>query len=219
MSVVFRIKGLHFYLSSPSINSAGRCPSSKQRESVNTWDEIDRRNEHVLHPLNPKDSFKSQNHFSIYHHQFNNNSNKSFYLNSYHSYRPRRRSSHQTDDQIYLNPSIYLNKYINKQSSVAPVNNDQSLLSGNSIIKSNKADVLNTFDQQFINGDTSNIYANKYGVIIDENGPFWPENYRILHPTPKLLSRESAPKEFYLSASMSSKKKKKKIETITMFVF
>jgi hypothetical protein len=211
MPVVFRIKGLHFYLSSPSINSAGRCPSSKQQESVNTWDEIDRRNEHVLHPLNSKNSFQSQNHFSIYHHQFSRNSNKSFYLNSYHSYRQRRRSS-QTDDQVYLSPSIYVKKYTNKRSSLAPMNNDSSFLYGNSIVRSNKADVINVFDQQFINCGNTSSYVNKYGVIIDENGPFWPETYSILHPTPKLLRRESTSKEFYLSALMSSKRKKKKLK-------
>jgi hypothetical protein len=209
MSVVIRIKGLHFYLSTPSITSAGQTPPSKQEESVNTWNEIDRRNEHVLNPLNSKYSSSSQNHFSIYHHQFTKNSNKSFYLNSYHSYRLRRRSSQQTDDQNSVNPSIYLNNYINKQSSLAPINNDPSFLLGNSIIKSNKADILNIFDQQLLNGDDTNIYVDKNGVIIDENGPFWPESYRILYPTPKLLSRELTPKEFYLSPSMSSKKKRK----------
>jgi hypothetical protein len=219
MSVVFRIKGLHFYLSTPSINSVNQCSPTKQQESLDTWNEIDRRNEHVLNPLNSKSTFKSKNHFSIYHPQLTLNSNKSFYLNSYHSYRPRRRSSQCSDEQIYLNPSIYLNNYINKQTSTASINNDATFLFGNSIIKSNKADILNIFEQQLLNGDDRNICVNKHGVIIDENGPFWPENYRILHPTPKLLIRELTPKEFYLSPSMSSKKKKeKKVECIMMFI-
>ena len=63
MSIVLRIKGLHFYLSSPPTNSAGQCLPSKQHESGDTWDEIDRRNEHVLHPINSKDSFKSHKTF------------------------------------------------------------------------------------------------------------------------------------------------------------
>lgn len=209
MSLVFRIKGLHFYLSNPSINSVGQSSSSKQQESVDTWDEIDRRNEHVLYPLNPKSSTKISNRFSIYHHDFDRNSNKSFYLNSYRSYRPRRRSSQRSDERIYLNPSIYLNSYINKPTLTSSINNDPSFLFGNSIIKSNKADILTIFDQQLLNGDEANTYVNKHGIAIDEDGPFWPENYRILHPTPRLLSRELTPKEFYLSTPMSSKKKKR----------
>jgi hypothetical protein len=215
MSLVFRINGLHFYLSSPPINSVGQYSPSvqpqeqKQAEVVDTWNEIDRRNEHVLHPFNSKDCSKSPNHFSISPDQFNKNSNKTFTLNSYHSYRPRRRSSQHTDDQIYLNPTSYLNPYINKQSSLPPINNDPSFIFGNSIVKSNKAETLNIFDQQLTDGDTTTTYANKYGVIIDEDGPFWPDNHRILHPTPKLLTRELTPKEFYLSTSMSSKKGKK----------
>ncbi|CAF3461826.1 unnamed protein product, partial [Rotaria sp. Silwood2] len=140
---------------------------------------------------------------------FNDLSTKPFYLNSYHSYRPLPQSSLQSlDDQINMNPSIYINKYINKQSSILSINNQSSILYGNSIIKSNKASVLNIFDQQLFDEHSSNTYVNKHGIIIDEDGPFWPENYRILHPTPKLLSRELTPKEFYLSSSMSSKKRK-----------
>lgn len=210
MSVVFRIKGLHFYLSTPSRNTAAQCSSPKQYESVDTLDEIDRRNEYVLNPLNSKNSSKSPKHFSIYHHQFINNSNKSFYFNSYHSYRSPRRSSTRTDEQLYLNSSIYLNNYIHKRSSITINNNDPAFLFGNSIIRSNKADVLNVFDQQLLIGDNKNTYVNQYGVIIDEDGPFWPEHYRILHPTPKLLSRELTRKEFYLSPSISSKKKQRK---------
>jgi hypothetical protein len=211
MSVVFRIKGLHFYLSNPSINSVGQYPSSKRKEeSVDIWNEIDRRNEHVLNPLNSKSSSKSPKHFSKYYHQFTNNTAKSFYLNSYRSCRQRRPSSHHSDDRIYLDPTIYLNKYLNKQSSVTSINTDPSFLFGNSIIKSNKADILNIFDQQLLNGDDANTFVNKHGITIDEDGPFWPENYRILHPTPKLLSREMTPKEFYLSPSMPGKKKREK---------
>jgi hypothetical protein len=203
MSVVFRIQGLHYYLSNPSIttSSVGQCSSSKQEKSVDIWNEIDRRNEQVL---NPRNSSKSPKHFSISYHQLTKYSNKSFYFNSYHSYRQRRRSSQQSDDQNYLNPSIYFNNYINKQSSLNSFNNDPTFLFGNSIIKSNKAEILNIFDQQLLAGEKSTIYIDQNGVIIDENGPFWPETYRILYPTPKLLTREATLKEFYLSPSMSS---------------
>ena len=56
-------------------------------------------------------------------------------------------------------------------------------------------------ERQSVNDENSNAYANKYGVIINEDGPFWPRDYRILHPTPKLLSRELTPKEFYLTVN------------------
>lgn len=75
---------------------------------------------------------------------------------------------------------------------------------GNSILKTNKADALNIFNQQSTNHDNAGIYVNKYGVIISLDGPFWPRDFRILHPTPKLLSRELAPKEFYLTVTTSS---------------
>ena len=191
MSVVFRIEGLHYYLSNPSNISAGRSPSSKQETSTKIWNEIDRRNEQILN---------SKYSPIPYHH-----SNKSFYLNSYRSYRQLRQSSQWTDDQNYLNQSIYLNNYINQQSGVQSTGNDPTFLFGNSIIKSNKADILHIFDQQFLAGEKGTSYTDENGVIIDENGPFWPETYRILHPTPKLLTREVTAKEFYLSPSISSK--------------
>ena len=106
--------------------------------------------------------------------------------------------------QLFISINILINNHQYYQLILI-----HHFLFGNSIIKSNKADILNIFDQQLIDGDNTNIYVNKHGVIIDDNGPFWPENYRILHATPKLLSRELTPKEFYLSSSMSSKKRKK----------
>ncbi|CAF4049927.1 unnamed protein product [Adineta steineri] len=181
----------------------GQCPPLQQADTVDKWSEIDRRNARVLHPLNSKNSFTAQKRLSTYY-QFEKNSNKSFYFNSYHSYRSRRRSSQPTDDQNCMSPTMYLNKYMNKASSVPPINNNLSFVFGNSIIKSNKAEVLNIFEQKFAKGDKSNIYVDKNGVIITEDGPFWPDNYRILHPTPKLLSRELLQDEFNLSSSTSN---------------
>ncbi|CAF5134148.1 unnamed protein product, partial [Rotaria sp. Silwood1] len=181
------------------------CSPVKQEEIIDRWDEINRRNENVLHPVKSKQIYQSENDFSNNnnHKAFNDLSTKPFYINSYHSYRPLPDLSINTDQRININPSIYINKYINKQSSFMSINNDSTLLYGNSIIKSNKATILNIFDQQLLDGYSTNTYVNKHGIIIDEDGPFWPENYRILHPTPKLLSRELTPKEFYLSSSMS----------------
>ncbi|CAF1520003.1 unnamed protein product, partial [Rotaria sp. Silwood1] len=87
-------------------------------------------------------------------------------------YRPLPDLSINTDQQININPSIYINKYINKQSSFMSINNDSTLLYGNSIIKSNKATILNIFDQQLLDGHSTNTYVNKHGIIIDEDGPF-----------------------------------------------
>lgn len=178
----------------------------KQQETIDKLAEINRRNETILHPIKCQDISESQVDISNRHYPLNDISNKPFYLNSYHSYRPLREFLQQTDDQNYMNPSIYLNKYTNKNSTVVSINSESSILFGNSIIKSNKATVLNIFDRQLLNGEQTNTYVNKYGITIDVNGPFWPENFQILHPAPKLLTRERTPKEFYLSSSISGKK-------------
>ncbi|CAF3574176.1 unnamed protein product [Rotaria socialis] len=188
-------------------HDTGQSSLIKHQETVDALSEIDRRNDNVLHPVKSKPISESQNDFSLCRQSMNEISNKPFYLNSYHSYRPLREFLRQTDDQNYMNPSMYLNKHTTNPSPVVSINSNSSILLGNSIIKSNKATLLNISDQQFLNGDDSNNYTNKYGINIDDNGPFWPETYRILHPTPKLLSRELTPKEFYLSPTMSSKKR------------
>lgn len=186
MSNVIRLHGLNFYLTKPSMITTEQCPPLPFETNREIWNEIDRRNEQIL------SSTKT------------NYSRNSFYFNCFPSYHQRPPSSFE---QITVNSSIYANSYSNKQSSITPSHNDPTLLFGNSIIKSNKADILTIFDQQLLTGDQSNTYTNKYGVTISEDGPFWPENYRILHPTPRLLSRELTPKEFYLSPSVSSKEK------------
>lgn len=205
MSVVFRINGLHFYLPSASPPSAGQCPPSKQEDSVDTWSEIDRRNARVLHPLYSKYISTAPKRFASYYHQFDKDSNKSFYFDSYHSYHSQRRSSQPSDDQDFMTPAAYLNKYMNKPLTIPPINNDATLLFGNSIIKSNKADILNIFERNALSGDNTHVYIDQNGVVITEDGPFWPETYRILHPTPKLLSRDLKQENFYLSSSVSSK--------------
>ena len=203
MSTMMRIHGFNFYVSNPSMISVGRCSLPLPNEFNRTiWNEIDRRNEQVLQIA--RKSSQTANTFSKRVHRLPSiDSNNSFYFNSYHSYHHRPSSSTSVQTNSLQPSSIYLKQ----QSNLTSINNDQTLLFGNSIIKSNKADILNLFDQQFLTGDQCNNYRNKYGVSINEDGPFWPENYRILHPTPRLLSREVTPKEFYLSPSMSSKQK------------
>ena len=194
MSNVIRLHGLNFYLSKPSMIHVDQCPPLPIETNREIWNEIDRRNEHILSSTKPKkEDYRSPSY-----------SRNSFYFNCFPSYHQRPPSSFE---QSTVNPSIYGNNYSNKQLSITPSHNDPTLLFGNSIIKSNKADILTIFDQQLLTGDQSNTYTNKYGVTINEDGPFWPENYRILHPTPRLLSRELTPKEFYLSPSVSSKEK------------
>ncbi|UJR13507.1 hypothetical protein I4U23_000521 [Adineta vaga] len=183
---------------------SGQCPPLQQEESVDKWSEIDRRNAHVLHPLYSKHSSTAPKRFSTYYHEFEKDSNKSFYFDSYHSYQSRRRSSQPLDDQNLMTPSIYLNKYMNKPLAIPTITDNTTLLFGNSIIKSNKAEILCTFERNALNGDSTNVYVDKNGVIITENGPFWPETFRILHPTPKLLSRDLIQEESYLSSSVSN---------------
>ncbi|CAF3724533.1 unnamed protein product [Rotaria sp. Silwood1] len=112
------------------------------------------------------DLFTEKNDFANNHNHktYNEVSTKPFYLNCYHSYRPLPDLSINSDQQIDINPSIYINKYINKQSSFMLINNDSTLLYGNSIIKSNKATILNIFDQQLLDGYATNTYVNKHGI-------------------------------------------------------
>lgn len=205
MSLVYRINGLHFYLPPISINRAGQRQPSQQTETNtrqgDSRSEIDRRNQRILHPLNAKESYGTQNHLPVFQHQRNKLSNNSFNLESYNSYCNRQRHSSQRTDEHSLENSLLS---FQKRKLLTSNNNDSTFLYGNSIIKSNKADILNRLERQSNNGENSNIYINKYGVIIGEDGPFWPRDYRILHPTPKLLSRELIPKEFYLTITNSS---------------
>lgn len=193
MSNVIRLHGLNFYLSQPSMINIESCPAISFESDSDIWKEVDRRNDHILSSVKAKDNSRLIPY-----------SRNSFYFNSYPSYHQRPPSS---TEQTTGNSSIHVNNYLNKQSTILSNHNDPTLLFGNSIIKSNKADIITLFEQQFLTGEQSNAYTNKYGVRINEDGPFWPENYRILHPTPRLLSRELTPKEFYLSPSMSSKEK------------
>jgi hypothetical protein len=209
MSLVLRINGLHFYLSSSSTTRAGqRFPSQQQQESNvrqgDPWSEIDRRNQRVLHPLNARDSYGAQNQLPTFNQQRNKFSSHSFNFESYSNYCRRRRSSPQNDEHTFNESSLNFQKLLDKQSLLISSNNDSAFVYGNSVIKSNKIAILNIFDQQSRNGDNTNIYVNKHGVIIGEDGPFWPRDFRILYPTPKLLSRELAPKEFYLTVTISS---------------
>lgn len=96
------------------------------------------------------------------------------------------------------------------RTKLKAINNASSVCYGNSFIKSNKSDIISILGQGASGFENSNIYTNKYGIIISEDGPFWPQDFRILHPTPKLLSREVTPKEFYLTVADSSSTSKLK---------
>ena len=191
--------------SCPSINRAGQRLSSHPTETNNghndPWSEIDRRNQRVLHPLNAKDSYGTKNHLPTFNHQRNKLASNSFNLESYNSYCRRRLSSQRNDGQL-LEDSFQ--KLHDKQGSFNLVNNNASFLYANNLLESNKTELMTKMEQQLVNGENSNTYTNKYGVTINEDGPFWPRDFRILHPTPKLLSRELTPKEFYLTVNKSS---------------
>ncbi|CAF4030954.1 unnamed protein product, partial [Rotaria sp. Silwood1] len=91
MSIIFRIKGFNFNLSSSSKNSSDQCsPAAKQEESIDTWNEKNRRNDNVFHPAKFKQTYQSENDFANNHNHkaYNEFSTKPFYLNCYHSYRP-----------------------------------------------------------------------------------------------------------------------------------
>lgn len=196
---VIRIKGLNFYLSTPSLSKRRTPPSLPQdeRPREDPWNIIDRRNDDVLQPIRNRNENKSSTRLSIY---SKTKLTKAIHLNSYHHYRTRRRSSDRSDEnQSMMNPSAYLNKYANKSSTLTQNQTDSTFLFGNSIVKSNKAEVLLAFEQQILNGnDETNVYVNKHGIVISEDGPFWPESFRILHPTPRLANRTIGVKQYYL---------------------
>ena len=73
-----------------------------------------------------------------------------------------------------MTPTVYLNKYGSKPLALPSMTADTPFLFGNSIVKSNKADALNTFERNLLSGDNNTTYADKNGVIITEDGPFWP---------------------------------------------
>ncbi|CAF0788858.1 unnamed protein product [Rotaria sordida] len=189
------------------LRAGKRLPSQKIETNAqhnDPWSEIDRRNQRVLHPLNAKESYGTQNHLPPFDYQRNKLSSNSFNLESYTNLCHRRRSLSNRNDEHLLDDSVFdLRNLHGKRAPIISINKDSSFLYGNSILKSNKADILNKLDQRTINGENTTPYVNKYGIIISEDGPFWPHDFRILHPTPKLLSRELTPKEFYITATNS----------------
>jgi len=228
ISLVIRLHDLYFYYLSLLKNRAGqRHPSQTTENNVrqgDQWNEIDRRNQRVLYPLNAKESYGAQNPYSTFNYQKNKLSSHTFNLESYHTFFRRGLSSQRNDEPTLKNSE---NSFQNKRTLLTSNNNTSPFLYGNNIVKTNKVDILNFLEQQTNTGDSSNIYVNKHGIIINANGPFWPRNFSILYPTPKLLSRELTPKEFYLivnNSLLSSKsnhsnnkvKEKKKKENVFM---
>lgn len=212
MALILQLHNHHssYYRSLFKFRAGQRLPS-QQTDNVRSNDtrtEIDRRNQRILYPLNAKDSYGTQNYHSSFNYQKTKLSSNSFNLESYNSFCRNQRSLQRHDEHS-------INNFHHDKRTLLPTNNNNDnnntmFLYGNSIIKTNKADILSILEQRSNSGDNSHTYINKYGVIIDEDGPFWPRDYRILYPTPKLLSREMLPKEFYLTANnslLSSKSK------------
>ncbi|CAF1447114.1 unnamed protein product [Adineta ricciae] len=175
------------------------------------WSEIDRRNRSVLCSQNGKDPSETKDNLSSLNYQRSTQPNHTFDFDSYGNYRRCRRYSLENIDYALDNSSFHfqtLGDY--KRRSINSITTDLSstvLLHGNSIVKSNKADILNLLDQRSSTNINPKTFVNQYGVVISEDGPFWPCDYRILHPTPKLNTREVTPKEeFYSSVDESSLK-------------
>jgi hypothetical protein len=199
--LVFRFHRLYFYYRS---RAGQRHPSQSTENNVrqiDQWNEIDRRNQRVLYPLNAKESYGAQNYYSSINYQKNKLSSRNFNLEPYHAVYRRRISSQRNNEHTFDDSELSFQN--NRILLTSNNNNNSPFLYGNSIIKTNKADILNYLEQQANTLGSSNIYVNKDGVIITGYGPFWPRDFRILHPTPKLLSRELTPKEFYLIVTNS----------------
>ena len=147
--------------------------------------------------MNAKDSYGTQNYHSSLNYQRSKLSSHSFNLETYNSYCRRslnRTNEHSLDDSTHHFPSLHEHEHRTTTNN----NTNSSSQCLNQFTRSNKADILKNLQQQLSSGDPTGTYSNKYGVIITGDGPFWPRDYRILHPPPKLLSRELTPKEFYL---------------------
>ena len=204
MSFAFRLNGLHFYFSASSFRSAGQRNSSQQLETslrqADPWNEIDRRNQRVLCPLNAKETYGTSHQLRKLSYSKSKLSSQSFTLEPFHTSPRRRRSSPPVDDQSTNDSSNSYPKLQDKRLTGPSTNHEFAFLYGNSIIKSNKAGLLHLFESD----DQLHTYVNKYGVIISIDGPFWPQDFRILHATPRLLSRELTPKEFYLPTNNPS---------------
>ncbi|UJR33784.1 hypothetical protein I4U23_021210 [Adineta vaga] len=177
------------------------------------WSEIDRRNRSVLGTQNSKDSSETRDYSSTINYQKSTQLNHSFDFDSC-GYRRRRRYSLQNNDNPLQNSSFHFQNLQDKRTLLTSTNNESSscvLLYGNSTIKSNKSDILNLLDQQSTFNGNSTTFVNRHGVIISEDGPFWPCDHRIFHPTPKLNTRELSPKEFYSTTDESSLNSKFKL--------
>ena len=197
MALTIRIKHYFYYFK----RRANQRSGEHNGRTVDPRTEIDRRNQRILYPLNAKDSYGSDKNPGTFHYQKGKFSSNSFNLESYNSYCTNHRSIQRGSDENLLDQSsIYFQPSNDKRITG---NSNSTFIYGNSIIKTNKAVILAILEQQANSGDNSNNYTNKYGVVINSDGPFWPHDYRILHPTPKLLSRELTPKEFYFTVLLS----------------
>lgn len=162
------------------------------------WSEIERRNRSVLCSNTGKDAHEPRE-FVFNDNYLNNHAlNGSFDFDALGNYRRRRRFSMQSNDCL-SQKSFHFQKLSESRSPFAVVRDESSLLAGNSIVKSNKADLLHLFEQRSStlssSNNSSSAYVNRNGVVITEDGPFWPGDCRILHPTPKLHTREIIAKE------------------------
>jgi hypothetical protein len=193
MSFAFRVNGFNYYLPPLSSSSRARsvCFPVHENSSTELRHAIDRHNEQVLRAHCRADSLC-----------------QSEALRRFDPTRSTRRgSSPMTDERptVAVFSSGYLSKYMNKSPASMPLQADRTLVLGNSIIKSNKAETLHAFEQQSGNGVRPETYVDRHGVLIDEHGPFWPETFDILHPTPKLTHRRSPTHEPYASRPITSR--------------
>ncbi|CAF1456149.1 unnamed protein product [Didymodactylos carnosus] len=201
-TVVFRIKGINFYLSDQTPTTTVISTNSY----IDPWSEIDLRNQRILHPLNQKQY--SNGHIRFHNYQ-NSKYLSDFDLENFSSYNrqySRQQQQQQQNDQLLLHGSInHWSQTFDSSSRYYMVDsnkNDNSFLIGNSIVKSNKEDLLIALDcSKLDNGK----FINKYGIEFDEHGPFWPKEFKILHPTPKLVSQSYQNKEYYLMSNLNVK--------------
>ena len=198
MSLVFRIQGLNFYLSSSSSSVSNvnhRPPFAQPSHPLSRafFDDIDRRNERVLHSLGSQSTTALP---SI-------SPTSAVCLEAAENARARRQSPFHWDTKA----SNVVQNCTNEHRSDVSNNSDSSVSLDINAIRSNKASILHLLKQNIVDRGNSKMCVEKNGVIVSEDGPFWPENHRLLHPTPKLPTRHlTQQEESPLSSSVSGKR-------------
>jgi hypothetical protein len=178
-----------------------------QQSQDDPWKEIDRRNQFVLHPSKTKNIYETSHDYLISNSSQLELSNSTSYIlpvdDSTYTQHSTQYDDDDDDDDADLNTDDSL---VHCQRSVRRYHsNIVKLVCDSSIFQSNKADLIHRMNK----AENHAGKINYHGITISKDGPFWPRDYRIIHPTPRLLDGKFLAKELYFTADrlFSSKSK------------